>query len=288
MRASLVSIRFAGLIVAAVLLCTTLSDVQAWTDKGHRIIGHVAHDLLSPKTRGAIRQLMGRDDLATFGLYLDQHKDQLEQEIPGSRRWHFDDVPICTTKPYSEYCPEGACASTQILRHYRLLADAHAPKQRKRFAVLVLTHLLADIHQPLHAADNNDRGGNQIKIRLPDSREMNLHAAWDAAFVERLLGERPEVAVAKRLLRKYTTQATVWQAGKLDLAKVQAWIGESNHLAKEVAYGKLPGFACGADSAQMPVVLSEDYLQQAEAAVAEQLAKAGYRLASILNRALGN
>lgn len=288
MCASLVPICVLGLFVAGVLLCTTLSDAQAWTDKGHRIIGHVAHDLLSPKTRGAIRQVMGSDDLATFGLYLDQHKDQLDQEIPGSRRWHFDDVPICTTKAYSEYCPQGTCASTQIFRHYRVLADAHAPKRRKRFAVWVLTHLLGDIHQPLHAADNDDRGGNQIKIRLPDGREMNLHATWDTAFVERLFGGEHEIPVAKRLVRKYATQATGWGAGGIDLARIQAWIGESNHLGKEVAYGKLPGFACGVDLKQTPIALSQNYLQHAEAVVEEQLAKAGYRLASILNRVLGN
>jgi transposase-like protein len=41
------------------------------------------------------------------------------------------------------------------------------------------------MHQPLHAADNEERGGNQIKIRPPDGRTMNLHAAWDTALVER-------------------------------------------------------------------------------------------------------
>ena len=66
MRASIVSIRMAG-----VLLCPMFAEVHAWGEKGHRIIGHLAHDLLSPEARGAIRQLMGTDDLATVALYLD-------------------------------------------------------------------------------------------------------------------------------------------------------------------------------------------------------------------------
>ena len=71
-------------------------------------------------------------------------------------------------------------------------------------------------------------------------------------------------------------------------ATIQAWVGESDQLAKEVAYGQLPGFACGADMEQTRIALSEDYVHQAEAVVEEQLAKAGYRLAYLLNRALGD
>jgi hypothetical protein len=61
--------------------------------------------------------------LATFSLYLDQRKNQLERDIPGSRQWHYNDVPISTTKSYSEYCPQGTRASPQIVQHYGLLSS---------------------------------------------------------------------------------------------------------------------------------------------------------------------
>jgi S1/P1 Nuclease len=287
MIASVSLCRVTGLLVAMTLLCTVPSGAYAWGEKGHRIIGHMARVLLSPATQRAIRQLMGSDDLATFALYLDLHKDQLDQQIPGSRDWHYDDVPICTAKPYAEYCPQGACASTQLPRHYRRLMDAHESRNRKQFAVFVLTHLMGDIHQPLHAADNDDTGGNQLKVHLPDGRQMNLHAVWDTALVERLFGGQNETTVARRLVQKYATRATQWQAGKIDLAKIQAWMSESTQLAKTVAYGKLPGFTCGADMEQTRIALSEDYLRQTGVVVEEQLAKAGYRLAAALKRAFG-
>jgi S1/P1 Nuclease len=287
MHTSMVSICIAKLIIAAVLLCTTSSDVHAWGDKGHRLIGHMAYALLTPKTRHAIQQLMGSDDLATFALYLDWQKDQLEQEIPGSPAWHYDNMPICTTKSYPEYCPNGACVSTQTLRHYRLLSDAHEPEPRKQFAVLVLTHLVGDMHQPLHASDNEDQGGSQIKVRLPDGRELNLHELWDWALVEHLYGGQDEMAVAKRLVQQYASQAEEWQTGPIDLA-IKAWIEESNRLAKEVAYGKLPGFACGVDLEQTHIALTGDYLQDTKQVVEEQIAKAGYRLAALLNHAWGD
>ena len=97
-----------------------------------------------------------------------------------------------------------------------------------------------------------------------------------------------EVTVAQRLAQKYAAHATEWQAGKVNLAKIQAWVGESDQRAKEVAYGQLPGFGCGVDMEQTRIALSEDYGRQAGAVVEAQLAKAGYRLASLLNRALGD
>jgi len=276
------------LLLAGLLLCGAWSHAHAWGAKGHRIVGHMARGLLSPAARTAVRQLMGSDNLATFALYLDQHKDQLEQQLPGSREWHYDDVPICLQKSYAEYCPNGTWASTQIVRYYGLLSDTHESKKQKQFAVFVLTHLLGDIHQPLHAADNDDRGGNEIKVRLPEGRKMNLHAAWDTSLVEGLFGGQNEVTVAQGLAQKYASRAAEWQAGQVPLATIQTWVGESDQLAKESAYGKLPGFACGADMEQTRLALSEDYVQQAGAVVEEQLAKAGYRLAAILNRVLGD
>ena len=288
MRPSMVSIRIAALVVAALLLGVPCADVQAWGDKGHRIIGHMARDLLSPQTRAVIQQLMGSDDLATFSLYLDKRKDQLEQEFPGSRQWHDDDEPICMTTSYPDYCPNGTCASTQLPRYYQVLVDADASTSKKPFAVFVLTHLVGDMHQPLHAADHEDRGGNEIKVLLPDGRKTNLHAAWDTSLVEHLYGGQNDMTVATRLMQQYASHATAWQAGNVDLATMQAWIDDANHLAKEVAYGKLPGFACQADMEQTRIILSDDSLHRAEPVVEEQLAKAGYRLASILNRALGD
>jgi S1/P1 Nuclease len=66
------------------------------------------------------------------------------------------------------------------------------------------------------------RGGNQIKVRLPNDRKLNLHAVWDTSLVERLYGGQNELTVAQRLTQKYTSRATEWQAGKIDLVTIQA------------------------------------------------------------------
>ena len=179
------SVRTSIVVVAllvGLMILGSVTDATAWGSKGHRIIGLIAQELLSPETSAAISAIMGTTDLATFGLYLDDNKDRLDVEVPESRAWHYDNIPICGRKPHSEYCPNGSCASTQIVRHRDILADPHESKARKQFAIWVLTHLIGDIHQPLHAADHDDRGGNAIQVRLPWGRKANLHGAWDTDF----------------------------------------------------------------------------------------------------------
>jgi hypothetical protein len=260
------------------MILGSVTPAMAWGSTGHRIIGLVARELLSPETGAEIETIMGTADLATFGLYLDDNKDRLDVEVPGSRAWHYDNIPTCGRKSHSEYCPNGWCASTQIERHRDILADAHESKARKQFAIWVLTHLIGDIHQPLHAADHDDRGGNLIQVRLPWGRNANLHGAWDTDFVEHALGRKNEKLVAHELLLKFDSRKADWQTGT-----VQAWMDESHQLAKTVAYGKIAGFTCDADLTRGRISLDQNYADSATTIVEEQLAKAGYRLAYFLN-----
>ena len=73
-----------------------------------------------------------------------------------------------------------------------------------------------------------------------------------------------------------------WQRGQAG-----AWIAESHKLAKTDAYGKLPGFACSDDGSPERVQLTEEYVSDAETIIPEQLAKAGARIAHVLNRTIG-
>jgi hypothetical protein len=270
-------------VLVGLVILGSVTDAVAWGSKGHRIIGLLARELLLPETSAEIETIMGTADLARFGLYLDDNKDRLELRIPGSRAWHYDNIPICRSKSHSEYCPNGWCASTQIVRHRDILADPHESKARKQFAIWVLTHLIGDMHQPLHAADRDDRGGNLIQFRLPWGRNANLHGAWDTDFIEHALGGKNEKLVAHELLLKFSSRKADWQTGT-----IQAWMDESHQLAKTVAYGKIAGFTCDADLTHMRISLDQNYADEATTVVEEQLAKAGYRLAHVLNLSFGN
>src|SRR4029077_15263257 len=67
-----------AILVSAVIFLPVV-QVEAWGSKGHRIIGYVADELLSPRAHSSIRELMGSDDLAKVGNYMDQQKNELDR-----------------------------------------------------------------------------------------------------------------------------------------------------------------------------------------------------------------
>ena len=89
--------------------------------------------------------------------------------------------------------------------------------------------------------------------------------------------ERTQADIARRLLTQMTdAKRARWSRGTPD-----AWAMESWSVAKRYAYGPLP-VASAPDYYDLP----EAYVSQATAVTAEQLSKAGVRLAWLLNRVL--
>lgn len=230
---------------------------------------------------------MGNSDLATIALYLDRQKERVAQTHPGSREWHYDNRPVCDANlRRSAYCPAGNCASVQINRHYRTLLDAHSTLDQRRFAIQVLVHLIGDVHQPLHASDHEDRGGNDVSVRFllqgGARRSTNLHSAWDTDFVKAAFTSADERKIAQDLLAGADGSAIQsWQHGS-----ASAWLAESYAISADFAYKDLPGFSCAIGNGDIgPIDLGEDYVARATAAIPRQLLKAGARIAYVLNRA---
>jgi hypothetical protein len=79
--------------------------------------------------------------------------------------------------------PQGDCIIAAIDRFSAVLADASRPADERAEALRFLAHFVADLHQPLHATTNNDRGGNDTKVTF-FGQPTNLHAVWDYGLME--------------------------------------------------------------------------------------------------------
>ena len=55
------------------------------------------------------------------------------------------------------------------------LRNPRTEAAERRLALQYLLHFVGDVHQPLHAADDHDRGGNRKIVRGPGIRSHNLH-----------------------------------------------------------------------------------------------------------------
>ena len=265
----------------------------AWGGQGHRTIGAIADRLLSPAARAAVAQLLS-GDLDKFGRLstrrtleaVSDWADEITATAAARPRWHYDDAPICGSAPKAHYCPDGQCNTEQLKRLITVLADTHAASRDRNEALKWVVHLVGDIHQPLHAADNGDRGGNRVPVALEGVRTRgheNLHRAWDNDLVRLALHaadrQRPPADIDALALE---ARSLVDEAGQ---GSPDSWALESNNLARNVAY-HYRGFACDRVPRDL-VVLDPDYQQQAEAIVRERVLLAGARLAAVLNGTLG-
>ena len=254
---------------------------HAWGAEGHRMTGYIASAQLSDRTRSEVRKLVGTDDLSSLANFMDQHATELTQQYPNSKQWHYNNRPVCeTTDSYPEYCPDGDCATKQIYLWRKTLADDHSMLADRITAVRLLVHMIGDIHQPLHIADNDDRGGNGVWVLAPGQTEnLKLHAFWDTTLPRLLRGTSSVQTFAALLNQQFASSKLSWQKGT-----VRAWSEESAKIAKDQVYAPLSGFSCGWEDPGT-ITLDQHYLDTAQSIVPEQLAKTGYRIAYVLNKA---
>ncbi len=285
--------RFALRFAALVALVPLAQSAFAWGPEGHRLVGEIADLHISARTRAAVVQLLrddrladgsfsGRRTLAEVANWADEIKDTEWGKRRGS--WHYDDLPLCGTADPAKYCRNGRCASAQIAHQLQMLDDPRARPGQRNQALKWIVHLVGDIHQPLHAADHADRGGNRVQVSFFGERDnppygsLNLHAVWDVQLVRRLVTERG----GERAWIGDGTQRAERAAGP-----VGDWVGESHALARDVAYGALPVPVSCPGRISGVVALGAAYYERAAPVVDAQLRKAGVRLARLLDEALG-
>jgi hypothetical protein len=271
----------AVLLMAASLMAPNASF--AWGSEGHRVSGLIATELLTPRTRIRLNDLIPGADLGDIANYIDLNRTTLSLLIPNSDKWHYDNQPVCQSQTFDEYCPKGECASARIPVLAKILGDFTNPPEIRAMAARFLVHLVSDIHQPLHAADDGDAGANFKNVLLPGAAfPRRLHSVWDTDLVRLALRGGSEREYAQLLLSRFRAkEMREWQK-----SDVRDWMNESYELSKSMTYAKLPSFVCREAWTATPVELPQAYVNAAVEAIPTQLAKAGARMAAVLNRAL--
>jgi hypothetical protein len=281
-----------GTAALAAGLVLAVPAAFAWGPQGHRTVGAIADRLLTPAAHAAVLRLL-EDDRDKFGN--PSSRTTLESvsvwadEVRGTPAerpsWHYDDVPICGSAEKTRYCPDRQCNTEELKRLIGVLGRTSTPARERNEALKWVVHLVGDIHQPLHAADNGDLGGNLVPVVLEGGHTRgreNLHRAWDNDLVQRALHTRDRQQPPRNI------DALAAEAAKLERQVGQgspdSWARESNNLARNVAY-RYPGFACDNRPAGV-VALDAAYLDDAELVVRERLLLAGARLANLLSETL--
>lgn len=314
----------AALLASATLFCSLPTASFAWADEGHTAIWEVAQSLLTPKAKQQVDATLAGDKLDITATWLDRVRDAAKGQgplasdpqtqaflkaFPFNATWHYVDMPLDTTSYASA---QGFTTRDDVVQQINLcitVLEGKSDKFDPRTALRVLTHLVGDIHQPMHCSSGfydvtdvqhpvletdpakclplkklklEDRGGNQLFFGTEKYDQM--HALWDFELVKRLvvLGSLPKVL--KDALPKIPTTTPGdhhhW---------AEHWAGESIALAK-AAYAGIEFGRCTLNSTgkgpkieRIEIKLPADYVDKQKSVAGTQMVKAAARMAALLN-----
>jgi hypothetical protein len=198
-------------------------------------------------------------------------------EVRPNRRetstWHFINIPTDAARgDFRQYCPATGCVVDIIGQMANKLRNRDLPKQERYEALKFLVHFVGDLHQPLHSADQKDRGGNDVQVVF-QNKATNLHSLWDTPMLDLALTRNPELRVRIGEGPKRQT------AKKMQKGEPADWVWDSQAVSRDAVYALLP--------AARPAPIDEAYWQKAIPLIRLQLERGGVRLAKVLNDALG-
>lgn len=277
------------LLLFALLLLP--SPAFAWWEYGHGTVARIAWLEISPGTRTELRRLMAAerlletptcrvDTIEALSYWPDCVK-ALGERFSHASPWHYQNVDICQPFDLAEPCRDGNCVSAQIERHARLLADPNVPRRERLIALAFLVHFMGDLHQPMHAGDHGDLGGNRVRI-LYGIIPTNLHAAWDGYLADRGMSTPTSHADGIRSELGEEDKAAMRQGD------VAAWSREGWEASREFAYGSILADPCALPPGTVPAeppVITEEITRRLIPIVRRQAARGGIRLARILDEA---
>jgi hypothetical protein len=266
--------KYLSFMLASLVLLAFSKPALAWGSAGHSEIGRAALAQLDQGTRGKVMAILGTDSEETLNEALDEAcfwPDTVREspEWSWSSPQHYVNIPR-SSRRYDRQrdCLDGLCV-TEAIPKYAAQLDRPGPVSERRWQTFAwLCHLVADLHQPLHAGFRDDRGGNHVEIEYHGERS-NLHRFWDSMLAgERLreTGRRPAFD---------DPPATGATAGRWDPQDVIAWTEESHALASDRAYPPGP-------------VIEEAFADASWELVQHQWLKASARLAAILSTVLAD
>jgi hypothetical protein len=282
--------------LAAVLTALLGPQARAWGDLGHEVTALIAYRHLSPTARAALDAMLASDtDTLTAGDFASRATwaDKFRSTHRETAEWHFVDIeidqpdladacfgfPTLPPKQWASQGPAQDCVVNKIDEFAAELKNPLTPAAERLLALKFLVHFMGDLHQPLHAADHHDRGGNCVSLSAPVGGAQNLHAYWDVSVVN-ALGQSAAQIAGQLDARLSAADLKEWTQGT-----PRSWAMESFAVGRRDAYALASTPTCQSGGS---VALTPAYLAQAEKVAATQLLKAAVRLAAVLNRALGS
>ena len=249
------------LLILALSIATAF-NAMAWGPKGHDTVAYIAEQHLSKKTLKKVTEILEGHSLVYVANWMDNasHAD----DYAYTKTWHYVNVDP-SEGTYANSTKEAAGdAVTAVNAIVENLKSGELTLEDERAQLMMLIHIVGDMHCPMHAGRKSDRGGNGTKVKYFGSQKK-LHSVWDSEIVE----------------SAHRWSHTEWQV-QVDRAtpkEVKAyaqgtpndWIEETVQLANDIYTTSTTGEN-----------LSYDYVAGYAPMLEQQFLKGGIRLAKLL------
>lgn len=242
-----------------------LADNSLWGQNGHRIVGDIAADYLTPDARKEIDRILGPESMAIASTWMDKIKS--DPAYDHTHDWHWVTIPNGMTYKETEKNPNGDLINS-IRTFIQELKTGSLSSEEEEKKLKMLIHLIGDIHQPLHVGNGEDRGGNDTEVEWFHD-DSNLHRVWDSEMIDDTQLSYTEFSTA--INHPTDQQIENWQN-----TDVIDWANEAKHLREQV-YDLPENHEIG-----------YKYQYKNRDLLDRQLLKGGVRLAGILNEIYGS
>lgn len=248
--------KIAILTVAAVML--SISSAFAWGNKGHKIVAQLAKLNLDKSVIDSVQFYLGQTSFEDAAVWMDEVRSDHSYDY--MKPMHY--VNVEKDKTYVKV------SDPNIVNE---LATVMADLQnRKTFTkedtkknLMILFHLVGDLHMPLHAGYSTDKGGNAIDVDFLGFHS-NLHKVWDTNIIE-------EQKITSENCLVYINTLSAKDKQKIQIINIIDWMNDSRALLSNV-------YAFENNS------IDNNYVVKNTPVIEKQLSKAGLRLASTLNQ----
>jgi len=313
-----------------VLLCSLFSlslpaTVLAWSEDGHKTVGAIADHLIQGrKAEREVKTLLKSDEtLMTVSIWADCAKgvchdpptDEMHEFVtanPQHRDYHFTDLPFERAEYQDGAIGTGPNDVVHVIRECVSVLSGHDDAQKNphkftpRQALLLLSHFVGDIHQPLHVGtaylDRNDHftvptsqsqlDSGDVQATHGDNYLKNhteaLHMYWDRDVVKHGMEQAKATTpqqYATALLKKYPQEESA--SGDIQDWPIQ-WVHDALQDAKtahkdvKVGHRQAAQDRTAAPQFEWRVTLPKTYDHDAEVVGERAIVKAGRRLARVL------
>jgi S1/P1 Nuclease len=211
-----------GIIIIALLaMIAAPRNSWAWGKLGHNLVAEIANEQLDEATRKQVKEYLGNTSFDDASTWMDEMRSDHSYDY--MKPWHYVNIP--KGESYVANSEENVVNEINKviaeLQHRDKLSKEEVKKD-----IMILFHLVGDLHQPLHQGYKNDKGGNDIKVTFM-GRESNLHKVWDTDILENQSISLKDCLKAGKKLPKDAVEGYK----KIDVA---AWVNENRPMLTDV------------------------------------------------------